>query len=90
MYRRRDWCQMDEEAVEHMYETMQITGRLANRVNCPVGPQMEKERRCTRPGKYRGITLLSHIMKLLERILDKRLRERVEHELGEEQLGFRK
>ena len=26
------------------------------------------------PGKYRGITLLSHIMKLLERILDKRLR----------------
>ena len=43
------------------------------------------------PGKYRGITLLSHIMKLLERILDKRLREKVvEHKLGEEQLGFRK
>ena len=31
------------------------------------------------PGKYRGITLLSHIMKLLERILDKRLSEKVEH-----------
>ena len=29
-------------------------------------------------------------MKLLEMILDKRLRERVEHKLGEEQLGFRK
>ena len=29
-------------------------------------------------------------MKLLERILDKRLHERVEPELGEEQLGFRK
>ena len=29
-------------------------------------------------------------MKLLERILDKRLRERVEQELGEEQLGFRR
>ena len=42
------------------------------------------------PGKYRGITLLSHILKLLERILDKRLREKVEHKLGEEQLGFRK
>ena len=41
-------------------------------------------------GKYRGITLLSHIMKLPERIMDKRLRERVEPELGEEQLGFRK
>ena len=42
------------------------------------------------PGKYRGITLLSHIIKLLEMILDKRLRDRVEPELGEEQLGFRK
>ena len=42
------------------------------------------------PGKYRGITLLSHIMKLLERILDKRLREIVEPGLVEEQLGFRK
>ena len=42
------------------------------------------------PGKYRGITLLSHIMKLLEWIPDKRLHERVERELREEQLGFRK
>ena len=41
------------------------------------------------PGKYRGITLLSHIMKLLERILDGKIRKRVEQELGEEQ-GFRK
>ena len=29
-------------------------------------------------------------MKLLEMIPDKRLRERIEHNLGEEQLGFRK
>ena len=42
------------------------------------------------PGKYRGITLLRHIMKLLERILDGRIRKRVEQELGEEQQGFRK
>ena len=42
------------------------------------------------PGKYRGITLLSHIMKLLERILDGRIRKKVEQELGEEQQGFRK
>ena len=42
------------------------------------------------PGKYRGITLLSHIMKLLERILDGRIRKRVEQEFGEEQQGFRK
>ena len=33
-------------------------------------------------GKYRGITLLSHVMKLRERILDNRLHERVEQELS--------
>ena len=42
------------------------------------------------PGKYRGITLLNHIMKPLERILDVRIRKKVEQELGEEQQGFRK
>ena len=51
---------------------------------------MEEEWRCGRPRKYRGFTLLSHNMKLLERILDGRIRDRVEHELGEEQQGFRK
>ena len=42
------------------------------------------------PGKCRGITLLSHTMKLLERILDGRIRKGVEQELCEEQHGFRK
>ena len=42
------------------------------------------------PGKYGGITLLSHIMKFLERSLDGRIRKRVEQELGEEKQEFRK
>ena len=72
-----------------MHETMQSAGRLADETNnCP---HMEGEMRCERSGKYIGITMLSHIMNLLERrIVDKRLRERVEHVLGEEQQGFRK
>ena len=37
---------MDKEAVEHMHETMQSAGRLADRVNCP---HMENEMRGTRP-----------------------------------------
>ena len=41
------------------------------------------------PGKYRRITHLSHIMRLLERILDGRIRKRIEQDLGEEQWGFR-
>ena len=42
------------------------------------------------PGKYRGITLLSQVLKLLERVLDARIRRRVEGDFGEEQQGFRK
>ena len=42
------------------------------------------------PGKYRGITLLSQVLKLLERVLDARIRSRVECDFGEEQQGFMK
>ena len=42
------------------------------------------------PVKYRGITLLSQVLKLLERGLDARIRRRVEFDFGEEQQGFRK
>ena len=41
------------------------------------------------PGKYRGITLLSQVLKLLERVLEARIRRRVEGDFGEEQQGFR-
>ena len=56
---------------------------MVDRVNCPNTEEED-------PGNYRGITLLIHIMKLLERILDGRIRQRVEQELGEDQQGFRK
>ena len=42
------------------------------------------------PEKYRGITLLSQVLKLLERVLDGRIRKKIECEIGEEQQGFRK
>ena len=42
------------------------------------------------PGKYRGITLLSQVLKLLERVLDARTGRRVECDFGEEQQVFRK
>ena len=54
-----------------------------------IVPIWKKKGHVQDPGKYRGITLLSHIMKLLERILDIRIRKKVEQELGEEQHGFR-
>ena len=43
------------------------------------------------PRKYRGITLLSQVLKGMERVLDARIiRRRVEGDFGEEQQGFRK
>ena len=37
------------------------------------------------PGKYRGINLLSQVLKLLEIVLDGRIRKKIECEIGEEQ-----
>ena len=42
------------------------------------------------PGKYRGVILISQVLTLLERVLDARIRRRVECYIGEEQQGFRK
>ena len=42
------------------------------------------------PGKYRGITVLSQVLKLLERVLGARIRRRVEGDFGEEQQVFGK
>ena len=39
------------------------------------------------PGKYRGITLISQVLELLERVLDARIRRRVEGDLGENSKG---
>ena len=42
------------------------------------------------PVRYRGITLLSQALKLMEGILDARVRHIVERKIRENQLGFRK
>ena len=42
------------------------------------------------PGRYRGITFLSQALKLMERILDARMRHIVENTIRKNQLGVRK
>ena len=42
------------------------------------------------PGKYRGITLQNHVMKVIERILDLKIWKSLEQKIGKEQQGFRK
>lgn len=39
---------------------------------------------------YRGITLIAHVAKIFERVLEGRLRRKIEGEMEEEQYGFRK
>ena len=39
------------------------------------------------PGKYRGITLLSQVLKLVERVLDTRIRRRVECDFGDSKVS---
>ena len=55
-----------------------------------IVPLWKRKRDVQDPGKYRGITLLSQVLKLLERVLDARIRRRVEGDFGEEQQGFMK
>ena len=77
------------------------TGRLLNvcmqegRIpkECRMGlivPTWKRKDYVHDPGKYRGITLLSQVLKLMERVLDARIRRRVEGDFGEEQQGFMK
>ena len=69
-----------------MFDRREDSGRVADRID---HSDMEDEKGCTRPGKYRGITLLSQVLKLLERVLDGRIRKKIKCEIGEEQQGFR-
>ena len=55
-----------------------------------IVPTWERKGDVHDPGKYRGITLLSQVLKLLERSLDAKIGRRVESDFGEEQQGFRK
>ena len=75
---------MDRKATEGVY----VGGKDTERVQ--DGPIWKRKGDVHDPGKYRGITLLSQVLKLLERVLDARIRRRVEGDFGEEQQRFRK
>ena len=49
-----------------------------------------KERQCQRMLKYRTIALISHVSKVMVKILQARLQQYVNHELPDVQAGFRK
>ena len=78
---------MDKEAVSNIHKTTKVPGNWRTALNVPMC-KIERDEQDS--WKYRGITLMSHFMKLLERIQYERLHQTVEYELGDEQQGFRK
>ena len=81
---------MDRKATERVYAGRKGTEGVEDG---PDSADMEEEKGCeivNDPGKYRGITLLSQVLKRCESVLDARIRRTVECDFGKEQQGFRK
>ena len=57
---------------------------------CLIVPTWKRKGDVNDPEKYSGITLLSQVLKLLERVLDARIRRRVEGDFGGRPARFQK
>lgn len=72
-----------------IFNTAWMTGEVPDdwgrAVICPVYKKGDRQE-C---GNYRGISLLPHISKIYERVVENRLREVVEEKIGEWQHGYR-
>ena len=86
------WKALGEEGVDILYDLMtkileqeKIPEEWRESVLIPIFKGKGDVQEC---GNYRGIKLMSHTLKILERMIDGRLREEVE--IGKEQLGFMK
>ena len=78
---------MDKANVKYLQERGEYPRGVAEELIVPV---WKRKGDVHDPVKCRGIKLLSHVLKELERILDGRIRRIVECEMGEEQQGFRR
>ncbi|KAI8511727.1 hypothetical protein Bbelb_108270 [Branchiostoma belcheri] len=72
--------------LNHAWETGSVPEEWNQSVICPIYKNKGDPQDCK---NYRGISLMSHVGKLYERILERRLRNRVESQLDESQCGFR-
>ena len=68
---------------EKMSEECKMSEEWRDNVIVPIFKEKGNIQDC---GNYRGIKMISHTMKIWERIIDRRLRE--ETSIGEEQFGF--
>ena len=71
------------DLMKGIYEQEKIPTEWRDSVIIPIYKEEGDIQDC---GNYRGIKLMSHTMKIWERIIDRRLRE--ETTIGDEQFGF--
>ena len=84
------WKCLGDEGIDMLWDLMQgiyeqetIPTEWRDSVIIPIYKEKGDIQDC---GNYRGIKLMSHTMKIWERIIDRRLRE--ETTIGDEQFGF--
>ena len=84
------WKCMGDEGVDMLwdlqqkiYEQEKMPEEWRNSVTVPIFKEKGDIQEC---GNYRGIKLMSHTMKVWEKVIDRRIRE--EKTMGEEQFGF--
>ena len=81
---------MNRKATERMYGCMQEGMMPKVWMMGLIGSIWKRKGGVHDPGKYRGVTLLSQVLKRLESVLDTSFRRRVEGDFWEEQQEFRK
>ena len=74
------------ELFNHAWNTGTVPEEWSQPTICPIFKNKGDPLECK---NYRGISLMSHAGKLYERILEKRLRSKVEEKLSKNQCGFR-
>lgn len=86
------WKALGDEGVDILYDLMikileqeKIPNEWRGSILIPIFKGKGDVQEC---GNYRGIKLMSHTLKILERMIDARLREEVQ--IGKEQMGFMK
>ena len=71
------------DLLQKIFEQEKMPEEWRDSVIVPIFKEKGDIRDC---GNYRGTNMISHTMKIWERIIDRRLRE--ETRMGEEQFGF--
>lgn len=75
------------ELMNECWRRKEVPENWGKTILIPIYKQKGDSSECK---NYRGISLINHMAKIYERVLEKRLRNKIEPQLGEEQHGYRK